>query len=319
MKRALSAHFSSSGMALENPFCIRDNSNIYHTRIPAPEPFDAAVKQCLFPQTQSLDPLAAKDQYNALERVHTAFAGLDGRYSVPTPLHFSPALAAFAMSWVDGESLSRKLRSPLALIEGQGWLREVGAWMGHFHTAGPRRSQRLGADPRHLDAGNYAASAAPESTFSNAIRVLRQSAPLLKGLQVEVTWLHGDCKADNFILTGQEVYGIDISLTDENPVEYDIAMFLNNLDLLLSGPQHIHLRAMQSKFESAFWQGYGPCGPPVSQAYLDWTRLNFLLFQWHTMQSGQRPRLNAWVLNRMYASSTAHLCRKVDRDLHPWS
>ena len=134
---------------------------------------------------------------------------------------------------------------------------------------------------------------------------------------VEVTWLHGDCKADNFILTGQGIYGIDISLCDENPVEYDLAMFLNNLGLLLSGPQYIHVRAMQSRFEQAFWQGYRLLGPPVSQVYLDWTRLNFLLSQWHTMLNGQRPRINTWILNCMFSNLTTRLSRRVDRDHHP--
>jgi tRNA A-37 threonylcarbamoyl transferase component Bud32 len=318
MKHALSDHFSRADLRLGELFSVRENSNIFHSRIPAPEPFDAAVKQCLVPQTNVLDPISAKEQYDALERIHRAFEGQDERYSVPTPLHFSPALAAFAMSWVDGESLSAKLRSPLALIEGPCWLREVGAWLAHFHTAGPRQSLCVGSDPRLLDAGNYPVGTAQEKAFSNAVRVLEKATPLLKGLQVEMTWLHGDCKADNFILKGATVYGIDISLCDENPVEYDIAMFLNNLDMLLAGPQYIHVRALQSRFENAFWQGYRPLGPTVSQAYLDWTRLNFLLHQWHGMYSARRPRLNAWVLNRIYASLTANLSRKVDRDLRPW-
>jgi tRNA A-37 threonylcarbamoyl transferase component Bud32 len=318
MKHALSDHFSGVNIRLGDLFSVRENSNIFHSRIAGPEPFDAAVKQCLVPQTKILDPISAKKQYNALERVHRAFEGLDDRYSVPIPLHFSPSFAAFAMSWVNGESLSAKLRSPLAIIEGPSWMRSVGAWLAHFHTAGPRRSLCVGSDLRLLDAGNYPVETLQERAFANATRVLEQAAPLLKGLQVEMTWLHGDCKADNFILKEDAVCGIDISLCDENPVEYDIAMFLNNLGMLLSGPQYIHVRALQSRFEDAFWEGYRLFGPPVSQAYLDWTRLNFLLYQWNGLYSARRPRLNTWVLNRIYATLTTHLHRKVDRSLRSW-
>lgn len=316
MKHPLPDHFLSAAMALDAPISARDNSNIYHARIHAPVPFDAAVKQCLVPQTQIPDALAAREQYAALERVHNAFENLDSRYRVPTPLHFSQALAAFAMSWVEGESLSKRLRSPVALLEGHGWLRDVGAWLGNFHHAGPYRSQPIGLDERRIDVGLYPACEIPEKLFSHAVQVLNASIPMLKNLEVAVTWLHGDCKADNFILTGKGIYGIDISLCDENPVEYDLAMFFNNLDLLLSGPQYIHIRAMQSRFEQAFWQGYRQFGPPVSQRYLDWTRLNFLLSQWHTMLSGERPRINTWILNCMYSNSAAHLSRKVSRDCH---
>jgi hypothetical protein len=317
MKNALSAHFSDATRGFDGLVSARDNSNIYHATIHAPVPFDAAVKQCLVPQTDIPDALAAQEQYAALERVHTAFENLDSRYRVPTPLHLSSALAAYAMSWVEGESLSKKLRSPLALLEGQAWLRDAGAWLGHFHNAGPRRCQAVGADERLTDAGNYDPCAVPEKAFSSALRVLNESTPLLKQMVVEVAWLHGDCKADNFILTGQGIYGIDISLCDENPVEYDLAMFFNNLGLLLSGPQYIHVRAMQSRFEQAFWQGYRLFGPPVSQVYLDWTRLNFLLSQWHTMLIGQRPRINTWILNCMFSNLTTRLSRTVDRDHHP--
>lgn len=317
MKHALPDQFFSTAMALDAPISARDNSNIYHARIHAAVPFDAAVKQCLVPQTQIPDALAAQEQYAALERVHNAFENLDSRYRVPTPLHFSHALAAFAMSWVEGESLSKKLRSPFAFFEGQGWLRDAGAWLGHFHNAGPRRGQPLGVDEQRIDAGDYSASDVPEKTFSHALRVLNASLPALKDLEVEVTWLHGDCKADNFLLTGTGIYGIDISLCHENPVEYDLAMFFNNLDLLLSGPQYIHVRTMQSRLEQAFWQGYRAFGPPVSQRYLDWIRLKFLLSQWHNMLNEQRPRINTWILNRMYSNSTAHLSRKVARDWPP--
>lgn len=317
MKNALSVHFSSTAMEFDAPVSARDNSNIYHATIHAPVPFDAAVKQCLVPQTNIPDALAAQEQYAALERVHAAFENMDGRYRVPTPLHLSSALAAFAMSWVKGESLSKKLRSPVALLEGQAWLRDAGAWLGHFHNVGPRRRQPIGEDERLTDAGNYATSAVPEKAFFHALRVLNESTPSLKSMVIEVTWLHGDCKVDNFILTDQGIYGIDISLCDENPVEYDIAMLLNNLDLLLSGPQYIHVRAMQSRFEQAFWQGYRLFGPPVSQVYLDWTRLNFLLSQWHTMLNGHRPRINTWILNCMFSNLTTRLSRMVDRDHHP--
>ncbi|HJV94106.1 MAG TPA: aminoglycoside phosphotransferase family protein [Azonexus sp.] len=311
LRESLSDHFDGVGVALEGPISVRDNSEVFHATIDTAVPLEAAIKRCLLPQTKRPDEAAAKEQFVALQRVHTAFANRNRRYRVPTPLFLAPALGTLAMSWVAGESLTRKLRHPAVFIEGARWFEAIGAWLGNFHQAGPRRRRRVDLGQQLRVAEELRASPLPDRSFATALLTVQKTAPLLTDIEVEVSWLHGDCKTDNFILCGQDVYGIDISLCHENPVEYDLAMFLNNLGLILASPQHLHLLGMQSKLEKAFWRGYMSTGPSVSHAYLDWLRLVFSLSFWHTTLTDRKRNLRSWMLNRMFKKLVKRLSRKI--------
>ena len=311
MEKSLLKSFPEQPVTLDGPVSIRTNSKIFHAIFNAQPPFEAAVKHCLAPQTGRPDELAAIEQFTALQRVSEAFKNKNARFRVPTPFNIDPKQAIFSMSWVNGESLSKKLSSPFACIEGSDWLRDAGAWLGHFHQAGPLRTQRIGLDARRLVVGGMPTSAAPGKAFAQAVYILKSKTHSLVNELVEVTWLHGDCKADNFILSGQDIYGMDISLCDENPVEYDLAMFFNNLDILLYSPKHLPLRLMKSRFEKSFWEGYRATGPSVSHRYLVWVRLNFLVWQWHALLVQSKPRLNTWVLNKLYSKIASDLSHQL--------
>ena len=308
---ALSDHYSGLRVELDGPISVRDNSEIFHALIGTSAPLEVAVKHCLVPHTKVPDVLAAKEQFAALKQVSQALANKNEHYRVPTPLHLVPALATFAMSWVDGESLTRKMRRPAVFTSGPGWFEETGAWLGNFHMAGPCRRQLVNLRERITAVGDLYASPLPDKSFANALIILEKATSALERVEADVSWLHGDCKTDNFILCGKYVYGIDISLSYENPVEYDLAQFLNNLDLLLVGPQYLHLIGMRGALEKAFWRGYRTTGPIVSHAYLNWLRLSFSLSFWHTMLAGQKHGIRAWALNRMFAKLTARLARKL--------
>lgn len=311
LRKSLSDHFDGVGVALEGPISVRDNSEVFHATIETAVPLEAAIKRCRLPQTKMPDEAAAEEQFVALQRVHAAFAKRDRRYRVPTPLYLAPALGTLAMSWIDGESLTRKMRHPAVYLEGPRWFEAIGAWLGNFHQAGPARRRRVDLGQQLRVAEELRASPLPDRSFAKALLTVQKTAPLLANVEVEASWLHGDCKTDNFILCGQDIYGIDISLSHENPVEYDLAQFLNNLDLILASPQHLHLLGMQSKLEKAFWRGYRSTGPSVSHAYLDWLRLIFSLSFWHSTLTEQKRNLRSWMLNRMFAKLVERLSGKI--------
>lgn len=311
VQKALYDHFSGVAVHLDGPIGIRPNSEIYRAHIDTFAPIEAAVKHCLVPGTRLPDQSAAKEQFLALERVHGALAKRNTRYRVPTPLYFAPTLATFAMSWVDGESLTKKMRHPAVLIDGPGWFEDIGAWLGNFHSAGPTRRRLVNLNDRLGVAEELRTSPLPDKSFAKALLILEKTTAPLENLEVEVTWLHGDCKTDNFIISKKCVYGIDISLSCENPVEYDLAQFLNNLDLLLASPQSVLIRGARSRLEKAFWRGYSSTGPSVSHAYLNWLRLNFSLSFWHTMICGRKFSIRTWILNRIFATLVARLSGKL--------
>ena len=310
-RKAVSNHYSGVNIEIDGPVSVRDSSQIFHATINTANPFQAAIKLCLVPQTKTPDESAAMEQFAALERVNNALGNGNKRFRVPEPFCLSAELATLAMSWVEGKSLTSCLRHPSVFIKGADWFHDIGAWLGSFHKVGPLRRQQICLEERITVINNLSIFPISDRAFSEAILVLRKFAPALKGLEVEITWLHGDCKTDNFLISSNGIYGIDISLSYENPVEYDLAQFMNNLDLLLTSPQYLYLCGMKSRLEEAFWRGYHSTGPLVSDAYLNWLRLGFSLSFWHSMLKGCQPNVRTWILSRMFAKQTNNLCEKI--------
>ena len=310
-RKAVSDHYAGVNIEIDGPVSIRDNSQIFHATVNTATPLQVAIKLCLDPQTKTPDKSAAVEQFAALERVSNVLENDNNRFRVPKPLCLSAELATFAMSWVEGKSLTSRLRHPSVFMKGEDWIHGIGAWLGNFHKVGPLRRCQVCLDERIKVIEELRISPMPDRAFAEAIRVLQKTAPTMNGMDVEVSWLHGDCKTDNFLLSGNGIYGIDISLSYENPVEYDLAQFMNNLDLLLRSPQYLYLRGMQSKLEAAFWRGYRSTGPSVSDAYLNWLRLGFSLSFWHSMLKGRHRNIRTWILNRLFAKQARNLCGKI--------
>jgi tRNA A-37 threonylcarbamoyl transferase component Bud32 len=312
LRKALSDQFTGAIVHLNGPISSRDNSEIFRASIETAEPIEAAVKRCLIPQTNLPDDSAANEQFLALKRVENALASGPKRFRVPSPLLHLPELATIAMSWVDGDTLTNKMLQPSVFARGRGWFEDIGAWLGNFHKAGSVRLQLVNLDERLRVVQDLRASPLADRSFSNAISILLETASPLQSIEAQISWLHGDCKTDNFILSGNLIYGIDISLNYENPVEYDLAQFLNNLDLLFSSPKYLHLFAMRSKLEKAFWRGYLSTGPTVAHLYLNWLRLGFSVSFWHTMLEGRKQSLRTWILNRMFSKLVDRLSKQID-------
>ena len=304
---ALSARFAGAAVQLNGPISVRNNSEVFRAVVTAPVPVDAALKICLIPRTVDADSSVAREQFEALERVSIELDKRGTRYCVPRPLCLLSQWGAFAMTWADGESLTQKLSRAVSIFQGAQWFEEAGAWLGNFHNAGPRRRQRVDLGDRISALREVCVTPLPGVLFANAIAKLQNDALNLSGIDVHTSWLHGDCKTDNIILGVDKVFGIDIALAHENPVEYDIAQFLNNLGLLLSSPRYIYLWGMQSRFEAAFLRGYSREGPSVCTAYLDWLRLNFLVCFWHAEVGSQRQTLRGRVLSHMFVRSVRRL------------
>lgn len=306
--------FPSAPIALHGPLSVRANSRIFRAIYDSPAPYEAAVKHCLNSQSGRPDELAALTQFTSLTRVSHAFKNGQTRFRVPTPHCIDPQLGVFSMSWVNGESLSHLLRQPNALLCGVHWMHDVGAWLGYFHKTGPLQTQRVDEGEHRLAVANIATAAHIYTRLTHVTKALAASAHALRNETVAVSWLHGDCKADNFILSGPNIYGIDISLCNENPVEYDLAMFLNNLNLLLYNPRMLPLWLIKSRLVKAFWAGYQSTGPTVSSHYLVWVRLNFLLAPWQALFNSKKSGASNWILKKMYAHMATDLSTQLRID-----
>lgn len=315
LQSALSARFGGARVTLDGPLSVRDYSLIYRARIDSDVPFAAALKQCIDPRRGTPAPDEAQRQFAALVRVSKALSSCsqaDPRYRVPRPLEPLPEFAAYAMTWVDGIALTHRMRGLAAPFNAAGWLEATGAWLRNFHRAGPWRRERASlAQPIDVIGQLESSPLTAQPAFALALRTLRQAIPRLEGIDVDVSWLHGDCKADNFIIADDGICGIDISLAHQNAVEYDLGQFLNHLELLLAGPRFIHLRGQRARLEDALRRGYRDAGTAVCDAYLDWLRLVFAVTYWHNETEGRDAGLRLRALNWLFRALTNRLSARV--------
>lgn len=305
ISEVLMERFGGANVQLQGPVSVRDLSQVFRAHIAAPVSMVAAVKFCLAPDSGLPDPQAARAQFDGLARVHLALDGKCNHLRVPVPLHIFPDLAGYAMSWVDGESLTKKMRQLNFVTRCPGWFEDAGHWLGNFHLAGPMRMQPLDLSERLADIDRYKKLTPPDGTFDTVATMLAQSAAALEGVEGPVSWLHGDCKTDNYMMSGGDVYGIDFSLAHENPVEYDIAQFLNSLELMLLNPRYLHLRGFRANLEERFILGYKKCGLPLSEPFLNWLRLFFGIWTWRNLKQNHKRSLRMWLMGRMCAKMVA--------------
>src|SRR5207247_3492400 len=109
---------------------------------------------------------------------------------------------------------------------------------------------------------------ADDPLFPLAAAALIKDYPGVAALQLSISWLHGDCKMDNFMATRDSMFGIDYSLAHENAIEHDVAQFLNNFELLIQRMRFHRLAPIASMLIEAFMRGYHRTAPPISREFL---------------------------------------------------
>lgn len=270
-----------------------------------------AIKCCYQTGTNVPDEATATQQYLALAAVYRAFQakGMDV-LCVAEPVFFDGALATYGMSWVDGRSLTECMRHSYSRKRVAASFELAGTWLGRFHALGPirRGSPDIAAQGRHLEVMQE--DPVRHACFLDGAALLQSKGFALVSGAANMSWLHGDCKTDNFMFAGGDVFGIDVALAHESAVEMDLAMFLNDLDLRLLAPGFIHLAPLQADLRTAFLNGYGALGPSVELAFLQRLRLWFALTHWHSSIVEQQPRrLKRWYVNWVFSRLVRHLVR----------
>lgn len=286
---------------VERKISVRDNSVIYMANLSAGQANRAAIKCCLIPGTNQFDQATARQQFDALTKVHVASQGYQGHGQVPTPLFAIEDLAAYAMSWVDGDSLTSHLRiwhDAEFVIASHA---QAGRWLANFHRSGPLRiaPADLANKIEHLSDMRHHPVRHP--LFGEALNAVAETASRIVDMPVATSWLHGDCKPDNFMLAASGLVGIDISLKYENAIENDLSAFLNGLDMMLLDIRWRRAMRHAQRLQEAFLHGYMSAGPNVSRALLSWLRLWSTLTSWHAATVESKPRWpNRWLLHRQF-------------------
>ncbi|MEK7792171.1 MAG: phosphotransferase [Pseudomonadota bacterium] len=284
---------------------IRNNSLLFRIELNTNPPKILAVKCCISLSTNQPDSIFAQEQYLALKQVEQALGKCI--YQVPEPLFLDKRHGILVMNWINGETLTEKLLKFQTGLRAQSLVYSAGSWVGMFHRVGPLEDGIFDLEHKIETIKELQAQPLADELFREAGELLHQSAIMLHNHRIKSSWIHGDCKADNFIIHKTIVYGLDFNLRYQNAIEYDIAQFLNNLELLSLNPKNFHLRWQRKELCKNFVQGYHQAKIPISPQCIAWIRLYLLFSLWHTTLSTSKSTLKTWVLKKLFQTLISEL------------
>lgn len=300
-----------SPCAVRGPVLRQHNSRIYYAECEG-HPFPLMIKQCLEPNTLVCDPRSALTQFNALRQAQ-AITGHERRYGVPAPVALFEDEGILVTEWVPGIGMTRLLtqwsasrRRRRELVE------EAAEWLLRFHRASAVRPlalaarellPRLSADPSPVLA---------DEACQRAIAALEQSCDCVNATRVDGGYQHGDFKSDNLLVSEDRIVAIDVHLEHENAVLFDVATFLNHLELLCLHPKAMRLLYARADLVHAFVARY--FGGVLCREFerpLAWVRLFVLLGAWIDLPTENRRELSYRYMNFCYR----HVARRLMYEL----
>ncbi|HYL31785.1 MAG TPA: phosphotransferase [Stellaceae bacterium] len=270
------------GCRVVGPVRVRRTSRLF--RCTADELAGAvALKFCLTTDGKP-DFTTAQSQFAALERI----AGLASRSAtsvrVVRALGLIEEHACLAMEWIEGRSVAAALAGPMiAETEIRAESRAAGCWLRGFHAM-----HRLADRPMscaimlaNLELQTPPAQAlASNRHFALGQAALERTALTIESIPVPIAHHHGDFKAENLMMTGVGLVGLDIAAHWDDAVMLDLAKFTRDLTFGAWRPSGWLLGRRHRLIADAFLDGYGASGHPTWQAPLHWAQLHGLLRFW---------------------------------------
>jgi Ser/Thr protein kinase RdoA (MazF antagonist) len=188
----------------------------------------------------------------------------------------------------------------------------AGHWLKIFHSSHVLPRGYLDVDEklavtRHIERDR----GVRDRVFRRAVTVLRTTARAAATMPLARSWLHGDFKSDNLMISGSRTVGIDIHLRHENAVVYDLAPFLNYIDLRLCHPSGWKLLHSRERLHAAFLRTYFAATPEDVALPLAWVRLYLLLAEWYTAHSNAGSTFRARIIDACYRSVATRVCRAI--------
>jgi aminoglycoside phosphotransferase (APT) family kinase protein len=293
------------------PLAAGENSRLFYAerRDGAPP---IAVKVCVRPHSDELDPESARRQYETLLRVHRAM-GEQSELSVPRPYLVLPEVALLVTQWIAGKSITRLVfswrcnptRARDLVARGARWLKRFHAC--HALTAGPLDVEAKVAFIAKMEA----AQPLHDPLFLDAVSRLRTSAGAAAGVTLERSWVHGDFTADNVMVSGTRTLGLDMDIRHENTVLHDLAPFLNHLELRAFHPSGWPRSLSSVALREAFLENYVGRGSAAIAVPLAWLRLYMILQGWMTARRKARSALRTRFVDLTYRTVASRLTRTL--------
>ena len=175
-------------------------------------------------------PLAAEQEFAALERLHAHFSASASAYRVPRPVAMLPAVGAFAMEYVEGPNLKElltygSLARPAPLLGG---IKAAGRFLRELHDIDDLPPTVVDLETEAQAVLAVAADKLHPLGLDLPDRV-RRTLEAVRTQQVEArrVWLHGDFGPSNILLVPDgTVVGVDASLDTVGQPEDDLVRFV---------------------------------------------------------------------------------------------
>jgi len=285
---AAHAEAQSLHLLADGPVAMRRNSRILKARDERSGRL-YAVKACIDPRTGLPAPNAARRQFDALRRVSEAMG--NGRYAVLEPVMLREPAAELVTEWIDGYSMTEALaRHPLSFGNAERLCMLAGKWLAAFHGAHVLASGPLDVHGKLGQIDEMLRDThVRNSDFDLAVEFLTMSAMNSTRARLPRSWIHGDFKLDNLLVTADRVVGIDVHAAFENVVVHDLASFLNHFSLFLLGPRFLRLRLARMRLMETFCRSYGLDRGYDVEFALRWSMLFQLLQVWTETEVTSRP------------------------------
>lgn len=217
----------------------------------------------------------AQYEFDVTSILYKAFSD-SSRRRVVRPLARLGTLLVF--EFVNGSPLTKMLRRGRRIAPLTDLMAETGIWFSEFHEIG-------GVTYGGVDLGHKlemikvrcVAEGLGSPTTAKALAYMTGLLDDISGSTLPHVRLHGDAKPDNFLLSGQELIGIDVDWRYRNLAEYDLAQFLIQFSALRAG--FLSRQVQQQELENAFLEEYQR-RRQVDMGVLVWLRIYYFLSFW---------------------------------------
>jgi tRNA A-37 threonylcarbamoyl transferase component Bud32 len=265
------------------------------------------------PVTGRADAATARTQYDAFARVHRAMTG-DSRYRTPKPYFVAEHEGIVVVEWITGRSMTDLLLSSrTSLAEARDLMQRSGRWLKQFSASHPLAPGRLNVEDK-LN-GLLSIEESPLSSrrvAREAFSALRLHAERAASFQLERSWLHGDFKTDNLLVTADSIVGIDMHVQYENQVTHDLAAFINHWELALYHPRAWRWWPWRTELTRIFLESFDRDYIGTKRFPYLWTALHVMLGNWCEFSERRQQSIRHVYVERSFRS----VVRRMTRQLH---
>lgn len=275
-------------------------------------PTPIAVKLCIDAQKALPDRDVARIEYEGLVRTYDAMAD-DSEFSVPKPYLLDMENGLLLREWIAGTSLTDLLFSwHCSQATAETYITKAGRWLRAFHEAGPLHVSRLSDQTSVLRLDELSREElAKDEVFAHALCCLGATADIVTGLELEWSWIHGDFKSDNLVISGNRTVGLDVYKRMENAVFFDLGPFLNHLELNLWRPTTLRWRQAIDQLAQAFLAAYKMPNDPTNRTALNWIQLLLILSLWTSTAAEHRGRVSEPFVRAVFRAAVRRIASRL--------